>query len=703
MEFSIPTGFKMSLAAVKTEDPQAYLDGIFEKARTRQLSLQELFQIAEGLKGFGHVQKAADLYKIWIAYNADNPLLHMVYFNYSVALRQLDDQAGAINALRACVKIDPLFGPAHINLGRTLEDNGHLSQAIALWREFVDATSSITPDRLTHRLLTLQHIGRVFENAELLKEAEDALKQAIELRPDKFESGQHWLALRQRQCKWPVLLPSDHVTARQLLDAMSPMALAAFADDPMFQLAKACKYNKSFVGRPDTKAFVRPSPRKVIGKGRRLRVGYLSSDLRDHAVGFALSEVLELHDKNQVEIFGYYCGEARRNDLTQERIRAAIDHWRDIANLTDEQAALKIVDDKIDVLIDVNGNTKHARTRIFAYRPAPVIVNWCGYPGTMGSPYHQYMITDDVIVPPGNEIYYSEKVLRIPCNQPVDRKRHIARPGPTRAEVGLPEDKFIFASFNGMQKLTANCFGRWMDILTAVPDSVLWQLTGNDDTNERLRAAAAQRGIEPERLIFAQKAANPQHLARIALADLFLDTLPYGAHSTAADALTMGLPIVTLPGRSFASRFCASVVSAAGLADLICATPEDYVQRAVELARNRSKLATYREILQKNRDTSVLRDIPALVRQLEKLFWEMQADAEDGRLPVPDLANLDIYYEIGAELDLENIDSLDERAYRQLYAEKLAEWHRHAAIRPDCRFWPDSVPEKPARLLLAGE
>ena len=225
------------------------------------------------------------------------------------------------------------------------------------------------------------------------------------------------------------------------------------------------------------------------------------------------------------------------------------------AALGDLQAAEKIAADEIDVLVDVNGYTKHARTKIFAYRPAPIIVNWCGYPGTMGSPYHHYLIADGAIIPPENEIFYSERVLRIPCNQPLDRKRPIGPDRPSRADAGLPEGAFVYASLNGMQKVTANCFSRWMNILREVPDSVLWLLSGEAETNKRLQAAAAERGVAAERILFAGKAANPQHLARIPLADLFLDTTPYGAHSTAADALTMGLPILTLRGAQLRVAF----------------------------------------------------------------------------------------------------------------------------------------------------
>jgi hypothetical protein len=226
-----------------------------------------------------------------------------------------------------------------------------------------------------------------------------------------------------------------------------------------------------------------------------------------------------------------------------------------------------------------------------------------------------------------------------------------------------------------------------MTILSQVEGSVLWLLAGTDDTNQRLREAATQAGIEPARLIFAQKAPNPAHLARLSMADLFLDTLPYGAHSTAADALTAGLPIVTLRGRSFAARFCASVVSAAGLADMICDDADTYVNRAIAFGRNPALLAPCRERLAEHRDRSVLRNIPALVRQLEKLFWTMQADGERGMVPVPDLSNLDVYFDIGVELALEQTETLDDAQYRALYREKLLRWNNFSPLKPDGRLW----------------
>ncbi|WP_159950609.1 glycosyl transferase [Rhizobium sp. 18065] len=660
-----------------------------ERARNQKLPLNELFQLAENLNAAGQSAQTAELYKAWIAYNDSNPLLHLAYFNYSVTLRQLGDIPGSINALSACLKLEPRFGHANINLGRAYEDAGLNAQAIQQWRSFIEATAELTPERMSHRLMTLQHIGRVMEGAGLQEEAETALWQAIEMRPDKPEAGQHWLSLRQHQCKWPIVVPSEHVTKRQLLDAMSPLPLGCYADDPLFQLAKAYRYLKTLVGRPDLTGFTPKQPKQKTGSGQRLRIGYVSSDLRDHAVGFALSEVLELHDKSSVEIFAYYCGEARTNDGTQERMKKVVDTWRDISTIDDAQAARLIASDEIDILLDVNGFTKHARTRIFAYRPAPVIAAFCGYPGSMASPFHQYLIADDYIVPPENELYYTEKVLRIPCNQPVDRKRLIAEK-PTRAQAGLPEDAFVFACFNGMQKITASSFARWMKILAATPGSVLWLLTGSDAVNQRLRQSATTCGVSADRIIFAPKAPNAQHLARIGVADLFLDTFPYGAHSTASDSITMGLPVLTLPGKSFASRFCASIVSAAGIPELICSTPDDYVTKAVAYARDPASLAEVRASLQSQRETSALRDMPAMVRRLEELCWQMQGECERGETPTPDMRNLDVYYEVGAEIVAEHVEFEDDKAYRQRYLDKLVQWNSYEPLRPDARLWPDA-------------
>jgi predicted O-linked N-acetylglucosamine transferase (SPINDLY family) len=365
----------------------------------------------------------------------------------------------------------------------------------------------------------------------------------------------------------------------------------------------------------------------------------------------------------------------------------SVDRWVDINGMSDEQAAARISADGIDILVDLNGYTRDARTKVFALRPTPITVNWFGFPGTMGTPYHHYIIADEAIISPEDEIYYSEKVMRLPCYQPNDRKRTVAVRRPTRAEAGLPEKALVYCSFNGTQKITPRVFQRWMTILGRVPHGVLWLLTGTDEADARLKQAAAAQGISPDRLIIAERASNPEHIARYPLADLFLDSMPYGAHTTAADSLWMSVPILTLPGRTFAARVCASIVRAAGVPELVCATPEAYVARAVELGQNPAQLAAIKNKLSAGRDSCVLFDTPRLVGHLEDLYRQMWADFKRGELPIPDLRNLDVYHDIGLGLDIENIETLSRDAYFALYAEKLADWDSNCPIAPDARLW----------------
>jgi predicted O-linked N-acetylglucosamine transferase (SPINDLY family) len=328
---------------------------------------------------------------------------------------------------------------------------------------------------------------------------------------------------------------------------------------------------------------------------------------------------------------------------------------------------------------------------LFALRPAPVIVNWFGFPGTMGSPDHHYLIADERIVPPNSERFYTEKIVRLTCYQPNDRKRVVAAP-PRRAEEGLPDDGFVFCSLNGAQKFTAPMFAVWMSILSAVPDSVLWLFGGAGDTNDRLRGVAREAGVAAERLIFAEKKANPQHVARYALADLFLDTFPYGSHTTAADALWMGLPVLTYPGRSFASRVCASLVHAAGIGELACASREQYAAMAVALAQNRGALGLLKQRLANNRDACRLFDTPRLVAELEDAFRAMHEDYRNGRLPQPNLANIRNYHEIGVAL---SVGELDDDAYLSVYAHEMARGDAVSSLPVDGRAWAGAAGNVP--------
>lgn len=657
-----------------------------QKAAAKELPIADLFTAARTLTTLGQAPLANELYKIWIAYHPDSSFLYAVYFNYGMSLVDTGDRYAAINALRQSLAINPDFHAAYINLGRVLEDTGQAGPAVTQWIDLVSRLSTITGDTVGVKLTALQQIGRVLRANNENLAAEDSLRQSLEIDPNQVEIIQHWIAVRQAQCKWPVISGWGKIRNEDLLAKIFPWSLANYSDDPMFQFATAFIHNKRAVGLARRTSGSAPEFSPQRRSAPRLRIGYVSSDLRDHAVGFGVSEVFELHDRREFEVFAYYCG-IKHSDKTQERIKAGVDHWIDINDMSDEDAARRITDDKIDILIDLNGYTMNARTKVFAFKPAPIIVNWFGFPSTMGSPYHHYLVADPFIIPPRLERFYSEKVLRMPCYQPNDRKREIAASRPSRRDEGLPENAFVFCCLNGLQKLTARTFQRWLVILGQVPNSVLWLLGGAKETNDRLKLLASQNGIASERLIFAGRVSNPAHLARYPLADLFLDNLPYGAHTTAADALWMGVPVLTTPGRSFASRVCGSLVQAAGLDEMLCQTPNEYMAKAIELGRDPVKMAAVKAKLAKQRDTCLLFDSKRLVGNLEALFQGMWADFEAGRLPTPDLRNLEVYHEIGLELDHENIETLSDSEYEALYAAKLAIWNETYPVAPDQRLW----------------
>ncbi|HZP76351.1 MAG TPA: glycosyl transferase [Pseudolabrys sp.] len=673
-----------SSPVVSPEASQIYAECL-GSAVAQTLSIVDLINGAGRLAALGQKPLVAELYKTWLAHNGEHDAAHAAWFNYGVVLSELKDSAGAINAFQVAVKLKPDFNPGYINLGRALEDAGKAGAGVTQWLKLINNLAAVNGDSVAHKLTAFEQTGRVLEANYRDAAAEDALKQSLDINKHQDQVIQHWISLRQRQCKWPVIAPWDRVSRKDLQAGISSLSLANLGDDPMFQLARAYRYAKESVGMPQ------PVARKADTSRRdplRLRIGYVSSDLREHAVGFAMTDVIEQHDHENFEIFAYYCG-IKRTDGIQKRCMDAADHWTDINDMTDDQAAAKIAEDGVDILVDLNGYTKDARTKVFARRPAPIQVNWFGFPGTMATPYHHYIIADDIVIPPDQEMFYSEKVVRLPCYQPNDRKRRIAERRPTRAEVGLPVDAFVFCSLNGMQKITPRAFARWMTILREVPRSVLWMLGGVEDINARVRQLATEHGVAAERIIFADKLPNPDHLARYPLADLFLDSLPYGAHTTASDSLWMNVPILTLKGRTFAARVCADLLCAAGLSELVCTTADEYVARAIDFARNMDKLSAIKAKLAANRDTCLLFDTAGLVRNLEDLYRQMWGDLIRGALPVPDLRNLDIYHEIGVELDLENMDAIDDAAYLALYREKLEERHRSYPILPDARLWRD--------------
>ncbi len=662
--------------------------GLIRRIMARDCPAMAVIAAAEGFAAQGATDLVCQLYRSWIEYNPGNPLLAAMQFNLGTVYSGAGDIQAAKQAFQAAIELNVDFLPPQINLGSILEREGDITQAIACWTQVANQLGAVNGENISLRTTALKQIGRVLEAARQPASAENALRECLEINPHQRDAMQHWIALRQVQCTWPPIVPWKNITTDALLAAISPLSLAVYVDDPVFQLANAHRYYTQDVAEPAAITTLGQWPIPEPAPEQRLRIGYVSSDLRAHAVGFLTSDIFALHDRARVEIFAYYCGPTI-TDATQTRIRETVDHWRDITALTDKQAARDIIADGIDILVDMNGYTKDARTKLFALRPAPIIANWLGYPGSTGSPHHHYIIADATLIPPDAEKYYSERVLRLPCYQPNDRHRVIAAQTPTRAAMGLPENAFVYCCFNGTQKITAAMFTCWMEILHAVPHAVLWLLSGGADSDARLRARATQAGVAAERLVFSPFMLNPEHLVRYRCADLFLDTAPYGAHTTASDALWMGVPVVTVLGRSFPARVCASLVRNAGLADFVCTDRAAYRTLAIQLAQDPTRLQTTRAILARERDQCALFDTPRLVRALEDLYVSMWRDHLANKLPIPDLTNLPLYHEIARKLDPagESVDDTD-------YIGVLSSMHQITAVPPDNRLWPATRAEQ---------
>ncbi len=653
-----------------------------QKITAGSLPIEELLVTAQGLAP----DEARQLYQVWISFNKEHPLLFIAHFNCSTLLQQLGDEQGGEAELKSALAMKPDFAPACINLGSSYERRGMAKEAVEQWRDGLDLMAAVSADAVGYKVTLMKQISRVLSDNQSLAAAETMLTQCLELAPEARDVTEQYVAARLSQCKWP-MAEDGKFSRRSLVSKLHPLSVCAYTDDPLFQLAASDKYVRAMapIDERTTRFDRRTAP---IDPKRRLRIGYVSSDLRHHAVGYLMVNFFEEHDRKDFEVFAYYTG-ITADDPIQARIKACVDHWRDIRGVSDDDAAAQITEDGIDILVDVNGHTRDARIGVFARRPAPIQVNWLGYPGTMGSSFHHYIVADDWTIPEYAEGWYSEKVLRVPCYQPNDRKRVVDETVPTRADFGLPDDAFVFCCFNASHKFTRFSFDRWMEILKASENSVLWLLDYSPETNQRLREQAEARGVAGSRLVFAPKLPNARHLARYPLADMFLDSVPYGAHTTASDALWMIVPVLTWSGRCFASRVCGSLLRSVGLPDLVCETPEAFVERAIHLAgAGRGELEVIRQRLIANRDSCALFDVAKLSRALEDLYRQMRADHIGGNLPQPRLTNLDAYFDIGVAQDHEvrEIGALTD--YEGFYRAQLARRHYHHPMEADGRLWP---------------
>jgi predicted O-linked N-acetylglucosamine transferase (SPINDLY family) len=509
-----------------------------------------------------------------------------------------------------------------ISRGVALGELGALADAEASFRE----AARIDPDQASTQI----DIGSLCIVQGKFDEAESPLTRALELDPGNPYAATMRVYGRLQRCAWDDIDASFAQLAASIEDEKPraaynavPFPLLAMPLGPAIELTAARRWARQ-IGAPV--ATERPigatAPR---APGARLRVGFVSSDFRDHPVAYLVTECCERIDRTRIETFAYGLVPEDASAFGQ-RVRRAFEHFTDVAAEPAENIARRIAQDGIEVLIDLNGYTTHSKSEIFALRPAPVQVSWLGYLGTLGAPWYDYVLTDRFAAPPGLQRFFTERFLYLPdCYCPSDTKRPIAPVAPSRAACGLPEQGLVFCCFNNSYKILPAVFDVWMRLLARVPGSVLWLSTASATACENLRREAAARGIDRQRLVFAPRLSLPEHLARHVHADLFLDTTPYNAGTTANDALFMGVPVLTCAGETLASRVAGSQLHAIGLPELVTTALADYEALALELARVPERLEQFRGRLAAQRSTCPLFDMARFTRALDDLLhaaWE---------------------------------------------------------------------------------
>ncbi len=585
---------------------------LFELARRDALSLADLLDHAQRLLGAGQGATTARLYEAWIVHST-SPLRHLACFNWGTVLGSLNRHDEAEQAYRKALELQPGLAPARLNLGHLLERRGAFDDALAIWQLVADDASTTLSQE--QRLHAINNAARLLESRRRYPEAELLLRRSMELKPNQFDVIQHYVHLRQKQCAWPLYAPVGEVTPNQFLLGTSPLAMMSATDDPAVQLLAAQRFAYERVPRPQGA----PLHASMPARNGRIKVGYLSGDLHMHAIGLLMPELLELHDRSRFEVYGF-CWTADSAQPQRQRLLKALDHHVRLTGVDDLTAAKLIAQSGIDVLVDLQGLTNGARPAILGHRAAPVQVSYLGLPGTSALPGVDWILADRFVMPPELLPFCTEKPIYLPhCYQVSDRQRDVA-PRPLRATYGLPEDAFVYCSFNNNHKFTLEMFSAWMRILHQVPGSVLWLLADNDTARENMLRQADAEGVARERLIFAPRVSPAEYLARFQLADLMLDTFPFNAGTTASDALWMGTPIVTRAGRSYISRMAGSLLHAVGLPDLVRDSLAGYERLAVDLGRQPLRIASYKRYLAEHGRSSPLFDLPQLVRDIETEF-----------------------------------------------------------------------------------
>ncbi|CAH2605421.1 Acetylglucosamine transferase (plasmid) [Rhodovastum atsumiense] len=573
----------MLLAAHPTaEMPEDMRPAIHD--RLARIPFQTIIQAAE-TAGETRRPAVAQLYRWWIA-TVDPRAAHLfaAWFNAGVEMARLGHQAEAILAYRNSLVLRPDFHAAALNLGTLLEQIGQPEAALAAWN------GALQPETVRTKLLNQQ--GRLLETMGRLDEAEKILRRSLAADPSQPDVIQHWVHLRQQMCDWPLLREDiPGLPPARMRRECGPLAILALTD----RVAEQCEATGAWITQHTTAPGIRLAPAGGY-RHARIRIGYLSSDFCRHAMSYLVAELFERHDRTRFEVYGYCASRDDGSDL-RARVLGAFDHVRLVRDLSDEQAARRIREDEIDILVDLNGLTAGSRIQVLRYRPAPVQATYLGFIGPVPLPELDYVFCDAHVVPKDVARLYHPRPLYIAHNYQANDNRRVIGRVPTRAEIGLPENRFLFCCAARHYKITEEMFGAWMEILRRTGNTVLWLIDDNVWSRANLLAHAARLGVDPARLVFTGRADPAEYIARLTLADLFLDTFPYNTGTVASDALRMGVPMLTRSGESFASRMAGRLLLDIGAAEGVVESRDAYVETAVAFANEPRRLAAYRSRL----------------------------------------------------------------------------------------------------------
>jgi protein O-GlcNAc transferase len=547
------------------------------------------------------------------------------HFNRGNALYELKQLDAALASYSLAIKLKPDYAEAYSNRGIVLKELQQLEAALASYQQAIEVKSDYA-EAYTNR-------GNALVELKQLDAARASYARALELKPDQKWLYGYWLHTKMLLCDWKDLeteVPRLASKIEHAERATQPFVVFTLADSPPLQRRAA----EIWVEETCPLSLVLPSIQRRTHTGRIL-LGYYSADMHNSAMAHLMAKVFESHDRGRFHLIAFSFGPDTQDEM-RKRLLSAFDEFIDVRTKSSREIAQISRDLGIDIAVDLMGFTRNQRSEIFAHRAAPIQVSYLGYPGTLGTSYIDYILADRTVIPDKNRRHYAERVSYLPDSyfptsyQIEEHPGRIVDPQSRRVELGLPPVGFVFCCFNNRYKITPAVFDIWMRLLSRVEGSVLWLLQDDEVCVRNLRQEAQARGVNEARLIFAPRASSASHLARHGVADLFLDTLPCNAHTTAADALWMGVPVLTRIGEAFASRVAASLLNAVGLPELITTTAEQYEAAAIALAKDPERLARLKDKLNRNRLTAPLFNPELLTQHLEQAFVQMYERYQQG-------------------------------------------------------------------------